>query len=162
MYPFEIKGKSDATIPTVTKPVLPVVSLTDLVLVKDVVMSQVVPADLSEVICLAECVTDLQNSAGVSGDVFIQVDNGDFVEVRAGSRIALGDSSSAVKIQVRPRDGSTPIDMVVNLNRSTNGLDASEGSSSNIPWIPLGLLVILLIALYVIKTYVLDKRKVNS
>jgi hypothetical protein len=161
MYPFEIKGKSDATIPTVTKPVLPVVSLTDLVLVKDVVMSQVVPADLSEVICLAECVTDLQNSAGVSGDVFIQVDNGDFVEVRAGSRIALGDSSSAVKVQVRPRDGSTPVDMVVNLNRSTNGLDASEGSSSNIPWIPLGLLVIVLIALYVIKTYVLDKRKMD-
>jgi hypothetical protein len=162
IYPFEIKGKSDVTVTTVANPVLPVVSLTDLLLVKDVIMSQVVPADLSEVICLAECVTDLQTSAGVTGDVFVQVDNGDFVEVRAGSRIALGDSSSAVKIQIRPRDGSTPVDMVVNLNRSTNGLDASEDSSSNIPWIPLGLLVIVLIALYVIKTYVLDKRKVNS
>jgi hypothetical protein len=106
-------------------------------------------------------VTDLQTSAGVTGDVFVQVDNGDFGEVRAGSRIALGDSSSAVKIQIRPRDGSTPVDMVVNLNRSTNGLDTSEDSSSNIPWIPLGLLVIVLIVLYVIKTYVLDKRKVN-
>ena len=162
MYPFEIKGKSDVTVTTVANPVLPVVSLTDLLLVKDVIMSQVVPVDLSEVICLAECVTDLQTSAGVTGDVFVQVDNGDFIEVRAGSRIALGDSSSAVKIQIRPRDGSTPVDMVVNLNRSTNGLEASDGSSSNIPWIPIGLLVIVLIALYVIKTYVLDKRKVNS
>ena len=162
MYPFEIKGKSDVTVTTVANPVLPVVSLTDLLLVKDVIMSQVVPADLSEVFCLAECVTDLQTSAGVTGDVFVQVDNGDFIEVRAGSRIALGDSSSAVKIQIRPRDGSTPVDMVVNLNRSTNGLEASDGSSSNIPWIPLGLLVIVLIALYVIKTYVLDKRKANS
>ena len=159
MFPFEIKGKSDVTVPTVAKPVLPVVSLTDLVLVKDIVMSQVVPADLSEVICLAECVTELQNSAGISGDVFVQVDNGDFIEVRAGSRIALGDSSSVVKVQVRPRDGSAPIDMVVNFNRSTKGLNASDSTSSSIPWFPLGLLIIVLIALYAVKTFVFDKRK---
>ncbi len=147
----------------ITPPAPEVTSLSELLLTPQRETDFVVAENVVDVSCDDSCLSQLQNWAGHEGDVFVQVDGGDFRKVTTDSSIKLG---AKVAVQVRPSDQSTPVDMVVNIQRSTNvNTDAApveESKSNNSKTVIILIVIVLLIIVIGIKILVLDKRNSNK
>ena len=147
----------------ITPPAPEVTSLSELLLTPQRETDFVVAENVVDVSCDDSCLSQLQNWAGHEGDVFVQVDGGDFQKVTSDSSIKLG---AKVAVQVRPSDQSTPVDMVVNIQRSTNvNTDAApveESKSNNSKTVIILIVIVLLIIVIGIKILVLDKRNSNK
>jgi uncharacterized membrane protein YraQ (UPF0718 family) len=144
-------------VPPAGDPIVSVVQSVDVLpLVTNLVSSQIIGADQTEIACDQTCIDSILANAGIGGEVFVQIDGGGEVMLDGTSKVKLGTESKNLKLMVRPSDGSEAVEYNVALLRQQAlgaGFESSSSSSNQI-WIYL-LLAILIAA---IVGFILQRR----
>ena len=131
-----------------------VLILSDLPIIQDKVIAQVLGVDQTELSCDEICIDKILKESNLTGDIYVGSGDGELQKLDSTTKIQLKDLSQ-LKIEVRPTDGSSAFKSdIVFVGREENGTPGLAVVSSNAKtsvglWIKLlmGLSVLVLIGL---------------
>jgi hypothetical protein len=147
-----VTGGSETTTTAVTQ--VGVLLLSDLPLVQDKVIAQVLGVDQTELSCDEVCIDKILKESKLVGDIYVGSGDGELQKIDSNTKVQIKDLSQ-LKIEVRPADGSAAFKSnIVFVGREENGVPGvavvSSNSKSSVGlWVKLliGLSVLILIGL---------------
>jgi hypothetical protein len=147
-----VSGGSETNTTSVTQ--VGVLLLSDLPLVQDKVVAQVLGEDQTELSCDEVCIDKILKESNLTGDIYVGSGDGELQKLDSTTKIQLKDLSQ-LKIEVRPTDGSAAFKSdIVFVGREENGVPGLAVVSSNSKpsvslWVKflIGLSVLVLIGL---------------
>jgi len=99
-----VSGGSETTTTSVTQ--VGVIVLSDLPLIQDKVVAQVLGVDQTELSCNEVCIDKILKDSNLMGDIYVGSGDGELQKLDSNTKIQLKDLSQ-LRIEIRPTDGSS-------------------------------------------------------